>query len=450
MKKVPKESLKQKLLEKVPKLTFNEVRRRRVPLHEALAAELKDGQFENGSQLFNDFVQHDLQNSKALVRDFDLLERIYEVLKMAEYSSKEDEVEMLLKLANSIKNLQLFHWLVEKILLHAILLVGKYDLSGTRLDAVSKYLYGKFLADHRGMLKQGLLSLEKAFELSLKEEGWEFEIAFDIRVRVAQLAATTFCDVSLKLSRSLTIEDPEEALELAYIALRVIRENPGTVPDKNLEVEAEFEFASCFKEKHQEMKALHHLDHALELAKFAELHDHSFKTLVKMSECFAALKNDEKYEETLTAAKDLAKVHLDSTIQGDVLVKLAQYYVERNNLEKATDFYVKAIESFRESGERKKLRKVELMMAPVTGKLYLLISVFGSFKVSSAQKTFNNLVDTILKSDKAIPGHNKHLENLILWVDRQEPLPDVTEVEVDDFVKKFYDPDEPVRLDADL
>lgn len=376
MKKVTKESLKQKLLEKYPKLTFNEVRRRRLPLHEALSAELKDGKFEDGLQLFTDFVQHDLQNSKALIRDFELLERIYEVLKAAEYSSKEDELELLLKLANSIKKTESFHWLVEKILLHAVLLVGKYELSGTRADAVSKYLYGKFLADHRGMLKQGLLNLEKAFEMSLKEEGWEFEIVSDNHVRVVQLAATTFCDVSLKLSRSLTIEDPEEALELAYIALRVIRENPGTVPEKSLEVEAEFEFASCFKEKNEQMKALHHLDHALELAKFAKLHDHSFKTLVKMSECFADMKNDEKYEETLTAAKDLAKVHLDPTVQGDVLVKLAQYYVERNNFEKATDFYTKAIENFQESGERQKRRKVELMMAPLIGTFFPKILLF--------------------------------------------------------------------------
>lgn len=55
-----------------------------------------------------------------------------------------------------------------------------------------------------------------------------------------------------------------------------------------------------------------------------------------------------------------------------------------------------------------------------------------------------------MKSDKAVPGHNEHLENLILWVDRQQPLPDVTEVDVDDFVKKCYDPDEQVRLDVDL
>lgn len=368
MKKVQKEEIKRKFLEKVPqKLTFNEVRRRKLPLHEALTAELKEGNFVNGLKLFTDFVQHDLQNSKTLVRDFELLEKIYEVLKAAEYSPKEDEVELLLKLANEIKNSE-SHWLVEKILLHSMLLVGKYGLGGSRVDAISHYLHGKFITDHQGKLKSGLLSLEKAFELSLKKTGWEFEIIPGVNVPVIQLAATKFCEVSLKLSRTLTISDPDEAWELAYIALRVIRENPGTVSDKNLEVEAEFEFASSYKEKKEVTKALHHLNHALELAKFSKLYDHAFKTLVKMSECFAAKKNDEKYEETLTAAKDLARDHLDPTVQGDVLVKLAQYYVERENHEKATEFFIKAIENFWESGERQKLRKVELMMAPLNGK----------------------------------------------------------------------------------
>lgn len=377
MKKVQKDEVKRKLLEKVPKLTFNEIRRRKVPLHEALTAELKEGNFENGLKLFTDFVQHDLQNSIVLVRDFELLEKIYEVLKAAEYSSKEDEVEMMLKLTNSITNVDSLHWLVEKILLHSMLLVGKYGLSGTRVDAVSQFLYGKFIADNRGKLKHGLLSLEKAFELSLKKEGWEFETQSGVQVPVIQLAATKFCEVSLKLSRTLTSSDPEEALELAYVALRVIRENPGVVPDKSLEVEAEFEFACSFKEKNEVKKALHHLDHALELAKFAKLHDHSFNTLVKMSECFAINKNDEKYEETLTTAKDLAKDYLDPTIQGDVLVKLAQYYVERDKSDKANEFFSKAVESFRKSGEMKKLRKVELLMAPLIGKCFLFFGIFG-------------------------------------------------------------------------
>lgn len=64
-------------------------------------------------------------------------------------------------------------------------------------------------------------------------------------------------------------------------------------------------------------------------------------------------------------------------------------------------------------------------------------------------------METILKSDKTVPGKNFYLNRLLLWYDRKNAVKnlhhefyfdpeDVTNVE--DFVAKYFDPDEITRI----
>lgn len=72
----------------------------------------------------------------------------------------------------------------------------------------------------------------------------------------------------------------------------------------------------------------------------------------------------------------------------------------------------------------------------------------------SAQASFNDLVDTILKCDKGIPGKNQHLCRLLLWYDRKNPISnkfhesyqETEEVSSEAFIGKYYDPDEITRI----
>lgn len=67
----------------------------------------------------------------------------------------------------------------------------------------------------------------------------------------------------------------------------------------------------------------------------------------------------------------------------------------------------------------------------------------------SAEESFNDLVDTVLMADKGKTGNNDHLNELLLWYDRKKPI-DVKEdkLNISNFIKKYYDPDEVTQVDA--
>lgn len=67
----------------------------------------------------------------------------------------------------------------------------------------------------------------------------------------------------------------------------------------------------------------------------------------------------------------------------------------------------------------------------------------------SAEESFNDLVDTVLMVDKGKTGNNDHLNELLLWYDRKKPI-DVKEdkLNISNFIKKYYDPDEVTQVDA--
>lgn len=63
---------------------------------------------------------------------------------------------------------------------------------------------------------------------------------------------------------------------------------------------------------------------------------------------------------------------------------------------------------------------------------------------------FNAVVDLILKADKGEIGKNSYLQRLLNWIDQKssDPLKEDSfeELELDEFIEKYYDPDEPVML----
>lgn len=84
-----------------------------------------------------------------------------------------------------------------------------------------------------------------------------------------------------------------------------------------------------------------------------------------------------------------------------------------------------------------------------------IIEIQNSFTNISAQASFNDLVNTILKSDKGTPGNNPYLSRLLLWQDRKNPTKNKhhesyqeaeDDSDVESFIKKYCDPDEVAQV----
>lgn len=366
MKKFSSGDEKRKLLEKVPKLTFSEVRRHRIPFHEALLAELKEANLVSAFDFFNEIVEFDLENSEQLVKDSKILEKIFDTLQQAESLSKEDGVELQLTLAGNLLEAKKLLWLVEKIYLRALHLIKHLQLEGSQTEAIAQYFNGKFICENYARHQEAVEYLEAAYKTSLNHDEWGTSIDCDEKAELRVVIANQLCKSLIKLSEQLRKNDAKEAMEPATRALEVIGRHVNT-SNTILLIEAEIELVCCFQILDDTGRALSHLQHSLGHSKLHNLYAETFKILVKQSECYAAMKDDSKYEETLIEATDVVKLHLESKIVGDVLVDLGQYYAQQNKVEKATDFFEKASEIFLGTGEKMKLQKVRFLMAPLKG-----------------------------------------------------------------------------------
>ena len=362
------------------KLDFNEVRRCRIPLHEALLAELKDANLTDAFALFDEIIRHDLENSRKLIKDNELLKKIFETLKEAESAPREEGLESLLQLARQImsfeKSKNRFEWLVEMITLRVLAMIKIYEFDGTRIDASAQFFYGMFLSDSQEKYREAISYLETAFETCFRIDDWMFEVEPGVKsVQLFVLVSNQLCRSLLILAEKVQEDNPDESLGLATLSLRIVRENQSDF-DQKIEVDSEIAIGKSLQVKGETDKALLHFDHALELAMFNKFYKKAYKIYLLKSECFEVLKNDSKYEETLTEAKNLAKVHLKSAVESEVLLTLGKYYVKRENYEKAYKYFRKAMKIFEESGMKMKLQEVKFLLAPLEGKICKIFFFF--------------------------------------------------------------------------
>lgn len=357
---------KTKLRNKIVHLESKEVRRCRIRFHEALLIELKEAHVDSAFEFFEELIQHDLNHSKIVTGDKELLERIFNALKKADLSEKEDEIEILVKLARSFeKN----HWLADKIYSRALEMVKKYQFEKTRFDAISQYFYGKFLSGLKPRLREAISYLTSAFNISFGVEEWLVKMDSNSE----QLFTTIANELSkslITLSKQIQNDDPEAALELATKSLKTIKSIRGS-ENLNLEVDTEIEIGNCLKAMGLLEKALTRFECALEIAKSGQLIHSEFIALLKVSECLKS--NDENYEKALIRAKDFAKLRSLTGGEVEVLENLGRFSIERKKVKKALEYLKKAAEIHGNSNETKKLQKIRFLMAPLNGKLNGLV-----------------------------------------------------------------------------
>lgn len=135
-------------------------------------------------------------------------------------------------------------------------------------------------------------------------------------------------------------------------------------------------------------------------------------------------------------------------------MKLGQNCIKLNNQKQAQIYFLNCVEIFSDLKLDLKLQVTRLLTASTAGNNYqiLILMILKHSQCSiSAEENYNNLVDTILRCDKGIPGRNRYLQRLINWYDRKIPIVskyhdsyqvDPEDVNIDVFIKKYYDVDE--------
>lgn len=375
-------TVKEKLRQKVPKLDLTELRRIRFPFHEALLTELKESRHKNAFDFFKEIVDQDLQVSKILTKDKKLMERIFDDLKQAEYSKKEDEIGTLTTLCGYIlKTNDKLSWLVDKIYKRALANIKVYQFEATIPDATVQFFYGKFLSETLMKYEEAVSYLSASYNISLGVDEWMDELeSGSINIQVAK----ELCKSLLKLSEKSRTDDPERAFELSSEALKIIRSHKSK---NNLALEAavEMELGNCCTALNQIEKAFFHFELALELTKLSELHQETIAALMKMAECYESTKDDKNYEKILNQAKDYAQAYSLTSLEGDVLVMLGKFWTQRDDFKKAAELLDQAVEIFDKIGDKKKLQHARFLVAVPKGIWMKIISSLCSFLYSSSR-----------------------------------------------------------------
>ncbi|RVE45072.1 hypothetical protein evm_010260 [Chilo suppressalis] len=160
MTKTSLENLRSKALFSMEMLDAKGIRRRKLPLHQCLILELREGGYKEASNYLQDLIYDNVQlvddDDIGIVVDLrnrpDYLEHITTSLMKAEKArdkgDKKKECLKLLKLAMYYAEKEKgILWLSEKFYLATIAIASQYLVDGGRQKACCKYHYAKFLLD---------------------------------------------------------------------------------------------------------------------------------------------------------------------------------------------------------------------------------------------------------------------------------------------------------------
>ncbi|XP_058464718.1 uncharacterized protein LOC131438609 [Malaya genurostris] len=175
-------AIKLRLRKKVPQLTFQDVRRSRIPFYEALASELYESGCVNAAFLLLQLIEYEhdrvpptsdqsiekkrLKNSKKLLNN--LFTSLQETENYKIKKQYENEVENLLAIGRSFQEDKHKRWLARQFFLISLDRCQDCTLESTRVGALANYYYGMFLLEE-GNLQDAASVLESAKSQAVRQ-----------------------------------------------------------------------------------------------------------------------------------------------------------------------------------------------------------------------------------------------------------------------------------------
>lgn len=353
--------LRQELRSKFPYLNLNQVRRAKLPFHEALLSEMKEENFHESFEFFNSLIQIDIKKTRKLVRDKILLETIYNALIEMERTPKE-KFKPLLRLAKFLSgNESSPVWVTEEIF--------KKSLSTLRIDdsPISKssihFFYGKWLNEKLGLYERAICHLKSALENCLNDES-----KLSLLIPISDSISEALKCFSIQLMH----HSPKDSLNKANEALNYSKQIKLKVDQ---EVEIEIQIARCHLKLKNFEKAENALNEALILTEDASLPELKFESLRLLSECKQSFDDESKYEEILNLALQHAVKNSMKSAEAEALVLHGKFLISKQPYDEALKKLRKALKFYEQEKETRKILEVSFLMALPIG---LMINILGS------------------------------------------------------------------------
>lgn len=345
------------LRENFPYLNLNQVRRAKLPFHEALLAELNEGNFHWSYELFNSLISIDIQGRKEIVKDKKLLEIIFNTLMDTEKSSNQ-KPQLLLKLSNYLVHTkQCPAWVVDEIFKETLKMITKtpLELEDASIRISILFSYGKWLSVNKGRLEEAICHLRNALKLSKDASG-----EIDLRNSITEALCEALKLHSVKISE----KSPVKALKLAQEALNFSMENSSFISRKlQIEIKIEISRYLIILKDFESAKIV--LEQTLDMTENEQLFDLGFEILKLLIE-FCCEANGSEYElELLNRAKQHAmeKCSSKSAAEAEILILHGRFFTKKQIYSEALESFEKALKIYERENEMGKIWEVSFMMA---------------------------------------------------------------------------------------
>lgn len=219
---------KAKLRAKVPQISLQEVRRQRLPFHEAIRYELCEAGCHESVNFLNELLELDekeeITREPKLKNSNEVLKLLMTHLKEAEHQVKDEskKIKSYLNLSNALQALtHKFDWIVERVFQLALSSSKNVTIDGGFMQALVRFSYSKFLYSKLENVDRTLIQIEKAYELSASKTLWLIE---ETGVSLSKEVLNLYYQILLMKATGLISTDLNEAQITTLRAINIAKE----------------------------------------------------------------------------------------------------------------------------------------------------------------------------------------------------------------------------------
>ncbi|XP_065173459.1 uncharacterized protein [Atheta coriaria] len=402
----------------LPKLSKTEIRRFRLPFHEALLAELEEDGYFHTAKFLSQLMEYQeayradhsydviIQARPVLKESNDQLTYLYDNLKKAETAHIQEDIELeieeLLKIAykNAFGPVD-WWWLGEQVFAQCLNITTNYRADDRFRHTMTYYLYGKYLIEQPRIIPLGMQFLNIAREYS-KDKLWSAgKITGHIEKYIFIEVSTVLYHTLMDQAKAVLSRDPAWALELTLEARE--RGIDACLPRADV-----FHLlGQCEMANQQADKAVSNFMKAFLLYKTNHQMEECCEAMIGLAQAYYVMgdfyQNKEQMEKLLKFAQ---KQGLKSYI-GQAHLYIGQYFLNEGSPEAASPYLTNALNIFHEINDVARREFVKNLGA-----------------VSKGQLTFQSYVKLILRCEDKSDSlkRNRNLARLLKWKDSREPF----------------------------
>ncbi|KAK9704566.1 hypothetical protein QE152_g27798 [Popillia japonica] len=405
-----------KMRKDLPVLTKEEVRRYRLPLHQALFLELEEQNLLSSLAFLHQMIDYQKYmrrthgpNSKLwakprLVRSPAILKLLVEGLKAAEYAHLSRDIALE---CDHFLNLGVYFcfgdsdwwWLGEQVFNHCINISRNYHGDGQRRFATAEYLLGKYLFENKREIEPAIEVLRKARMLS---NGFPWTASKYLHFT----QKTVFVESCLVLHKALLAQAKileKYDMETAIILCAKARRRSYDACDHEGEAIALMQQGDCEMCFEQTSNAAESYYKVLLMHIKANRIKETCEARVRLIQAYLKLGNWKESYHHLQQLLQCAERNNMPYYIGQSYRYMGEYYLNHGNPDQATPLLIKALNAFHEIGDISNREQTKNFAA-----------------VSAGQELMPKYINFILKCGEDTDEGLNYMEKLIRWKDTRD------------------------------